>query len=103
VLILLSLAGLPATAGFMAKFAVFSAALHSGYTGLVIIGILTSVISFAFYLRVTILLYQPNPSVRSWYRGSSFEHTIVAVCGSAVLVLGLFPGLLFSLIDKVFP
>ena len=102
-LILLSLAGLPATAGFMAKFAVFSAALQSGYTGLVIIGILTSVISFAFYLRVTILMYQPNPSVRSWYHGSSFEHTVVAVCGSAVLLLGLFPGLLFSLIDKVFP
>ena len=103
VLLLLSLAGLPATAGFVAKFAVFSAALHAGYTGLVIIGILTSVISFAFYLRVTILLYQPEKTTERWSQGSSFEHTVIAVCASAVLVLGIFPGLLFSLIETLFP
>ena len=51
-LLLLSLAGLPATAGFMAKFAIFDAALQSGYVGLVLMGVLSSVISFAFYPNI---------------------------------------------------
>jgi len=102
-LMLLSLAGLPATAGFMAKFAVFNAALHSGYVGLVVIGILASVISFAFYLRVTILLFQAEENNTRWYSGTPLEHTVLALCCSVVLLLGLFPGLLFSLIGHILP
>jgi NADH-quinone oxidoreductase subunit N len=103
VLLLLSLAGLPATAGFMAKFAVFSAALHSGYVGLVLIGILASVISFAFYLRISVLLFQSEETASSWHAGTALEHTVLAVCSSAVLLFGIFPGLLFSLIGSIFP
>jgi len=103
VLLLLSLAGLPATAGFMAKFAVFHAALQSGYIGLLMIGVLASVISFAFYLRVTMLLFQPDEQASRWHQGSVFEHTVLAVCSSAVLLLGLFPGLLFDLIRHILP
>jgi NADH-quinone oxidoreductase subunit N len=103
VLLLLSLAGLPATAGFMAKFAVFHAALQSGYVGLLLIGVLASVISFAYYLRVTVLLFQPGGQASDWHQGSVFEHTVLAVCSSAVLVLGLFPGLLFDLIRHILP
>jgi NADH-quinone oxidoreductase subunit N len=102
-LLLLSLAGLPATAGFMAKFAVFAAALQSGYLGLVLIGILASVISFAFYLRVTILLFQSDESVSSWHDGTALEHTVLAVCSSAVLLFGFFPGVLFDLIGRILP
>jgi NADH-quinone oxidoreductase subunit N len=103
VLLLLSLAGLPATAGFMAKFAVFHAALQAGYLGLVLIGILASVISFAFYLRVTMLLFQHDEQACRWHQGSVFEHAVLAVCATAVLVLGLFPGLLFDLIRQILP
>ncbi len=102
-LLLLSLAGLPATAGFMAKFAVFQAALQSGYLGLVVIGIVASVISFAFYLRVTILLFQPDESVPRWHAGTALEHAVLGVCASATLALGLFPGLLFDLIGRILP
>jgi NADH-quinone oxidoreductase subunit N len=103
VLLLMSLAGLPATAGFMAKFTIFAAALQAGYVGLVMVGVLASVISFAFYLRVTMLLFQPESSVSSWHQGSSMEHAVLFVCTTAVLVLGLFPGLLFDLIRIVLP
>ena len=102
-LLLLSLAGLPATAGFMAKFAIFNAALHSGYLGLVLIGILASVVSFGFYLRVTILLFQPEESTRRWYDGNAFEHAVLAVCCSAVVLLGFFPGILFDLVGQILP
>ena len=103
VLLLLSLAGLPATAGFMAKFAVFNAALQSGYVGLLLIGVLASVISFGYYLRVTMLLFQTDGQASDWHQGSVFEHTVLAVCASAVLLLGLFPGLLFDLIRHILP
>ncbi len=102
-LLLLSLAGLPATAGFMAKFAIFHAALQSGYVGLVLIGVFASVISFAFYLRVTILLFQPEASASRWHKGATPEHAVLAVCASAVLLLGFFPGLLFDLIAHILP
>jgi NADH-quinone oxidoreductase subunit N len=102
-LILLSLAGLPATAGFMAKFAIFDAALRSGYVGLVLIGIFASVISFAFYLRVTMLLFQSDEPVSRWHDGTAMEHAVLAVCTSAVLLFGLFPGILFDLIGRILP
>jgi NADH-quinone oxidoreductase subunit N len=103
VLLLLSLAGLPATAGFMAKFTIFHAALQSGYIGLVVIGVFASVISFAFYLRVSMLLFQADESTSSRSVGSTLEHAVLAVCSSAVLVLGLFPGVLFDLISRLLP
>jgi NADH-quinone oxidoreductase subunit N len=54
---LLSLGGLPPTAGFIGKWYVFSAAVSAGYYGLAIIGVLTSVISVFFYLRVVVMMY----------------------------------------------
>ena len=54
---LLSLGGFPPMAGFIAKWYVFSAAIKAGYTWLAIIGVLTSVVSVFFYLRVVVMMY----------------------------------------------
>jgi NADH-quinone oxidoreductase subunit N len=54
---LLSLGGFPPMAGFIAKWYVFSAAIKADYTGLAIIGVLTSVVSVFFYLRVVVMMY----------------------------------------------
>jgi NADH-quinone oxidoreductase subunit N len=54
---LLSLGGFPPMAGFIAKWYVFSAAVKRGYTGLAIIGVLTSVVSVFFYLRIVVMMY----------------------------------------------
>jgi NADH-quinone oxidoreductase subunit N len=54
---LLSLGGFPPLAGFIAKWYVFSAAVKRGYTGLAIIGVLTSVVSVFFYLRIIVMMY----------------------------------------------
>jgi NADH-quinone oxidoreductase subunit N len=54
---LLSLGGLPPTAGFIGKWYVFQAAVSAGYYGLAIIGVLTSVVSVFFYLRVVVMMY----------------------------------------------
>lgn len=57
-----SLAGIPPLVGFFGKFYVFSAAINAGYVGLAIIGVLNSVISVYYYLRVTVLMYMTEPS-----------------------------------------
>jgi NADH-quinone oxidoreductase subunit N len=57
---LLSLGGFPPTAGFIAKWYVFSAAVRAEYYGLAIIGVLTSVISVFFYLRIVVMMYMTS-------------------------------------------
>jgi len=54
---LLSLGGFPPMAGFIAKWYVFSAEVKAGYTSLAIIGVLTSVVSVFFYLRIVVMMY----------------------------------------------
>jgi NADH-quinone oxidoreductase subunit N len=56
-LFMFSLSGLPPTAGFMAKFYVFSAAVEQGYLGLAVIGVMNSLISVYYYLRPIVLMY----------------------------------------------
>ena len=95
-LFLFSLAGIPPTAGFMGKFYIFSAAIKQGYLGLAIIGVMNSVVSVYYYLRVTIAMYMKEPVV---YAESSIPSLIfspacviaivISVCG--VLRMGLFP------------
>ena len=54
---LLSLGGLPPTAGFIGKWYIFSAAIQEGHYWLAIIGVLTSVVSVFFYLRIVVMMY----------------------------------------------
>lgn len=69
-LFLVSLAGIPPTAGFMGKVAVFGIALKAGLVPLVIVGVLNSVVSVFYYLRITVAMYmqepQSDPAHVSW-------------------------------------
>src|ERR671931_438158 len=58
---LLSLAGIPPTAGFVAKAGVFAAAIGAGYWPLAVIGVVASVAAAFFYLRVIVLMYMQEP------------------------------------------
>jgi NADH-quinone oxidoreductase subunit N len=59
-LFLFSLAGVPPTAGFMGKLYIFSAAVQSGYVGLAVLGVLNSVVSAFYYLRVSVAMYMSS-------------------------------------------
>jgi NADH-quinone oxidoreductase subunit N len=91
-LFLLSLGGFPPLAGFIAKWYVFSAAVKAGYTGLAIIGVLTSVVSVFFYLRIVVMMYMTPadspPRIPSVPRVAG-----LALVASAILVfyLGILP------------
>ena len=60
-LFMLSLGGIPPTAGFMGKVYVFSVAVKAGLVPLVIVGVLNSVVSIFYYLRVTVAMYMQEP------------------------------------------
>jgi NADH-quinone oxidoreductase subunit N len=91
-LFMISLAGIPGTAGFMAKWQIFASAVAAGQVPLAIIGVLTSVVSVYYYLRVPVLMYmrEPGEDAPRMEIGSS-EFIVLAVCAFAVLYLGIVP------------
>jgi NADH-quinone oxidoreductase subunit N len=89
---LFSLMGLPPTAGFAGKFYIFYAAVATGHVTLAIVGVLSSLLSVYYYLRVMVAMYMEEPT------GAAVEWTmppalaaVLAVCVVGVLGLGVFP------------
>jgi NADH-quinone oxidoreductase subunit N len=95
-LFLLSLAGIPPTAGFMAKFLVFGAAVEAGLEGLVIVAVLASVAAAFFYLRVIVLTYMEEPEDEIAVRAASAPSFTLAAAAAATLALGVFPSLILD-------
>ncbi|RUM88766.1 MAG: NADH-quinone oxidoreductase subunit N [Thermodesulfatator sp.] len=91
-LFLVAMAGLPPTAGFIAKFYVFSAAIKEGYFLLAALGILTSVIGAYYYLRVIYMMYMKE-EIRDVVRGPIAGPTVIALVITAlgVIYLGILP------------
>jgi NADH-quinone oxidoreductase subunit N len=93
---MLSLGGIPPTAGFMGKFWIFSAAIEAGYVWLAVIGVLNSAISLYYYVRVVVFM---------WIRGEAAGSPIVAgpamnvalgLALAATLLIGVYPTFLFD-------
>lgn len=100
--LLLSFAGIPLTAGFVGKFAIFSAAYKSGAISLVVVGVLASAIAAFFYIRVIIMIFFTDPvndsvSVIIPSVKSKISITISMVLS---LVLGIAPTLLLTAADN---
>jgi NADH-quinone oxidoreductase subunit N len=89
---LLSLGGLPPTAGFIGKWYIFSAAVSAGYYSLAIIGMLTSVISVFFYLRVVVMMYMADRDGEPvQVRITGLGMAALAVSIAAIFYLGVLP------------
>jgi len=101
-LFLLSLAGIPLTSGFTAKFAVFRAAIDDGAWPLVVVALLTSAVAAFFYLRVLVLMYFSEPAADGPTVGvPGLPTTIVlAVTVTATIVLGVVPGAVLDLAEQ---
>ena len=84
-LFMLSLGGIPPTAGFMGKFWLFSAAIDAGYYWLAVIGVLNSAISLYYYIRIVVFMYlKKETTVRSRRRRPALALALaVAVVGDA--------------------
>jgi NADH-quinone oxidoreductase subunit N len=102
-MIMFSMAGVPPFVGFWAKLAVIQAVLNIGMLWLAIVAVLFSVIGAYYYLRVVKLMYFDEPTDRALLQGSGSMRFVLSLNGLAVLVLGLFPGLLLALCAQVIP
>jgi NADH-quinone oxidoreductase subunit N len=98
-LFMLSLGGIPPTAGFMGKFWLFSAAIDAHYYGLALIGVLNSAISLYYYIRIVVFIYVKKESAGSEPATSPAIAVALAVAVAATLVLGVYPRLLFQVAD----
>ena len=100
-LFLLAFAGIPLTSGFIAKFAVFSAAGDDGAWALVIVGVVCSAIAAYFYIRVIVAMFFAEPAADGpdVVTPSLLTSIPIAVSAAITLVLGIFPQWLLDIAD----
>jgi NADH-quinone oxidoreductase subunit N len=90
-LFLLSLAGVPATVGFVGKLVVFGAAVEAGYSWLVVVGVLSSAVAAFFYLRVLVVMYmQEGETKREPSESGGLAAGVIALAAVATVALGLY-------------
>jgi NADH-quinone oxidoreductase subunit N len=88
---LLSLGGFPPLAGFIGKWYIFSAAVQEGHYTLAIIGVLTSVVSVFFYLRIVVMMYMTEGAETVRPRLPATAVAGLAIATLAVFYLGVLP------------
>ena len=93
-----SLAGIPPAAGFVGKFYIFASAVQAGQTPLAVIGVLASLVSIYYYLRVVVVMYMgPAAAGESTLipaHAAVRVALLIAVAG--ILILGVYPGPLYA-------
>lgn len=93
---MLSLGGIPPTAGFMGKFWLFGAAIESGYYGLALIGVLNSAVSLYYYLRLVVFMYLKKETSGSEPVLSPSLGFALGAAVAATLLLGVYPRPVFE-------
>jgi len=95
---LVSLTGIPITAGFVGKFYLFNAAVSSGWVWLALVGVLMSVVSAYYYLRVVVAMYMRDPvGEDTWAPVSPASGLALGISVALTLVLGIYPAPLLDL------
>ena len=96
-LIMISMAGIPVSAGFFAKLSVLSAALDAGLTWLVVVAVLLSLIGAFYYLRIIKLMYMDEPETDTPITGESDHRLLLSINALTLLALGIMPQPLIDL------
>jgi NADH-quinone oxidoreductase subunit N len=96
--LMLSFTGVPLTLGFWGKFYLFRTAIQGGFIWLAVIGLLTSLVSAYYYLRVVVMMFfregEPDLKYNFWAGVVLFFSTL------CILVLSFFPGTMFGLASQ---
>jgi NADH-quinone oxidoreductase subunit N len=98
-LFMLSLGGIPPTAGFMGKFWLFSAAIDAHYYWLALIGVLNSAVSLYYYIRIVVFMYLKRETMGSEPVTTPALGVVLALAVAATLVLGIYPRMLFEVAE----
>ncbi len=88
---LISLTGIPPTAGFIAKLYVFDAAIQADLVWLAIVGVLNSVISAYYYLRVVLNMYARDPEEEATFLPSPYLGAALAISVIGLIFVGVYP------------
>ena len=102
-LMMFALSGLPPFGGFFGKYYVFLAAIKADLTYLAVIGVISSVISAYFYLRVVVYMYFRTNEERKDIFHTSADNFVLVLCTLFVLQLGITPNLVLDLITRFLP
>jgi NADH-quinone oxidoreductase subunit N len=93
---MLSLGGIPPTAGFMGKLWLFGAAIESGYIGLAVIGVINSALSLYYYVRVVVFMWIAEGSTGPVVKISGAIAAVLIVTVAGTLIFGIYPRALFD-------
>lgn len=96
---MLSLAGIPPLAGFLAKYNIFLVALQGGYTWLVIVAVIGSMISIYYYFRPIIAMYFYKNDDLPKIKTSKVYKTYILFCTILIIILGLLPSVVIGMLD----
>lgn len=102
-LYLFSLAGIPPTAGFFAKFYVLVALVERGFVGLAVVAVLLSAIAAYFYIRIVMVIYMREPGEQTYPALTPSVRATLALTAAGTIGIGLFPAWFLKLAqDSVF-
>lgn len=94
----LTLAGIPPTAGFFAKFYIFKVAFEAGYIALLIVGLLTTILSAYYYLRFVAVMFADAPKELTPPQRSWTATTVGIISFAAIVFLSCYPSPLLELL-----
>ena len=97
---LISLTGIPPTVGFIAKIFVFSAAIKANLAWLVLVGVLNSVLSAYYYLRIVRMMYLGQGSSDEPIHTAPSLKWAMGIAGVGVIVLGIWPQAVLSVAEQ---
>lgn len=95
---LLSLAGIPPLPGFFGKYMVFALAIENGFTGLVVVAVITSLIGAYYYFRIIIAMFMKEPALGATELSAS-ESGLATALMVLTFIIGVFPNWLISLVS----
>ena len=99
---LLSFAGIPLTGGFIGKFVIFSDAIKGGLAWLAVVGLVASAITAFYYFRLVRVMFFTEPSEESVVvKSEGLSALAIVVCALGTIALGVFPGPVLSLLEKI--
>lgn len=103
-----ALTGFPPFGGFIGKYLVFAAAVDAGLVWLAVLGVLASVVSGAYYLRVLVVMWMQSPeegpaNAQQPFPVARATGIVVALCAVALLVLGVLPAHVIDVTTAAFP
>ena len=93
---MLSLGGIPPTAGFMGKVWVFGAAIDQGFIWLAVIGVVNSAISLYYYYRIIVFMWLKEETLGSDIEMSPGIATVLGIAVVGSIFFGIFPDMLFD-------